>query len=391
MTFAHRCLILNAHGVISRRAIGSPVLTAFSKGRRPVRRSLHFGKLGATAEENKKRRDTSSPSLEKKKPRRRLARKRKDSSSSRAPDSDSLYRFRDDLEEDGILVSHKPISPKERVAVEQEIHEADLSQIREVNEENRAESSRDADHDPKEAPDVIDISGSPSYTKFMLEEARIVKKRSNEGAPGADDSPSFAEANQLEAKVRELAEKRDTYKLLSRQHEEAVKSLRAELDTTQKEYADLLDQVKIFEVRDDELAMDTNDQTSQVHQKVDRINQLRAEMNEVKAMAEEWKGKMDRLSSEKETAWEQLASAMVQLRVAKKKDKARARQNEDLQYQLGSTITERYALGMELEIARSMTKVTRADAEEMVAHYRADVEASEVHLKVTVEYVKRLS
>nr|XP_033515956.1 uncharacterized protein LOC117280362 [Nicotiana tomentosiformis] len=80
------------------------------------------------------------------------------------------------------------------------------------------------------------------------------------------------EANQLEAEVRELVEKRDTYKLLNEQHEEAVKSLRAELDAAQKEYADLVEHVKIFEVSNDELAMATNDQTSQVQQKVDRID-----------------------------------------------------------------------------------------------------------------------
>ncbi|XP_070055536.1 uncharacterized protein [Nicotiana tomentosiformis] len=100
------------------------------------------------------------------------------------------------------------------------------------------------------------------------------------------DLPQIRE---FEDKVRELAQKRDTYKLLSEQHEEAIKSLQAELDMTQKDHADLVEHVKIFEVSDDELDIATNDQTSQVQQKVDKIDQLRAKMNEVKAMTEEWK------------------------------------------------------------------------------------------------------
>ena len=70
--------------------------------------------------------------------------------------------------------------------------------------------------------------------------------------------------------------------------------------------------------------METNGQTSQVQQKVDRIDQLQAEMSEVKAMAEGWKGKIDQLPSEKETSQEQLASVEVQFRVAREKAEARA-------------------------------------------------------------------
>ncbi|XP_070015292.1 peroxisomal and mitochondrial division factor 1-like [Nicotiana sylvestris] len=50
------------------------------------------------------------------------------------------------------------------------------------------------------------------------------------------------EMSQLEAEVKELVEKRDIYKLLSEQCEGEVKSLRAELDTAQKEHADLVEQ-----------------------------------------------------------------------------------------------------------------------------------------------------
>nr|XP_016437172.1 PREDICTED: myosin-8-like [Nicotiana tabacum] len=148
-----------------------------------------------------------------------------------------------------------------------------------------------------------------------------------------------AEVNQLEAEVKELAEKRGMYKLLSEQREKEVKNLQAELDASQKEHADLVEHVKIFKVRNDKLDMATNGQNSQVQQKVDKIDQLQAEMDEVKAMAEEGEEKMDRLASKKETAQEQLASVEVQLRVVREKSEARAQKIEDFQSQLGSTMS----------------------------------------------------
>ncbi|XP_070043238.1 uncharacterized protein [Nicotiana tomentosiformis] len=128
------------------------------------------------------------------------------------------------------------------------------------------------------------------------------------------------------------------YKVLSEQREGEVKNLRDELDATQKEYAVLVEQVKIFEVSDDELCMAINGQNPQVQQKLDRIDQLRTEIDNIKAMVKEWKGKLDRLASKKETTQEQLTSADVQLRAAKEKVEARSQKIEDLQSQLGSAV-----------------------------------------------------
>nr|XP_016472395.1 PREDICTED: myosin-2 heavy chain-like [Nicotiana tabacum] len=93
------------------------------------------------------------------------------------------------------------------------------------------------------------------------------------------------------AEVRELIEKRDAFKLLSEQLEEEAKNLRAELEVSRKDHADLVEQVQ---------------------QKLDQIDQLRAEMDIVKAESDEWRGKMDRLASEKEAARAQLTSAKIQ-------------------------------------------------------------------------------
>ncbi|XP_019260353.1 PREDICTED: ankyrin repeat domain-containing protein 24-like [Nicotiana attenuata] len=138
------------------------------------------------------------------------------------------------------------------------------------------------------------------------------------------------ELSQLKAEAKELAEKRDMYKLLNKQHEGKAKSLRAELDAARKEHTDLVEQVKIFEVSDDELDTVTNSQNPQVQQKIDRIDQLQAEMDVIKVEAEEWKGKLDCLDLEKETAQAQLASAEDQLRAMREKAQARSWKIEEL-------------------------------------------------------------
>ncbi|XP_070057596.1 uncharacterized protein [Nicotiana tomentosiformis] len=157
------------------------------------------------------------------------------------------------------------------------------------------------------------------------------------------------ELSQLKAETKELAEKRNMYKLLSEQREGEIKSLRAKLDVAQKEHADLLEKVEFFEVSDDELDTVSNGQNLQVQQNIDWVDQLRAEMDEVKAMVEEWKGKMDRLSFEKETTREQLASAEAQLRSMKEKAKAQSRKIEELQSRLNLAVVDPETLAKELK------------------------------------------
>nr|XP_016500152.1 PREDICTED: myosin heavy chain, embryonic smooth muscle isoform-like [Nicotiana tabacum] len=248
------------------QTLEGPLGGMFSRGRGSAPSSL--GKLRAVAGEKKKRKAPGSPSSERKKPKKSLARKPKESSSSRAPDSDSLYQVRDEPEEDDFFVAHGPTSPEERATVAEEIHKADPPQARGVDEKTRAEISRNAKHTQKEAPIAL-VLHHESFLRYR------------------------AEVNQLEAEIKELAEKRDMYKLLSEQHEGVVKNLQAELDTAQKEHADLV----------------------------------------------------------------------------KKRD----------------------ALGSEREVVKAQMHTTSANAEEMMAQYRADVKASEAQLKTTVEYMKRLS
>ncbi|XP_070045856.1 uncharacterized protein [Nicotiana tomentosiformis] len=122
------------------------------------------------------------------------------------------------------------------------------------------------------------------------------------------------ELSQLEAEVKELAEKRGMYKLLSEQREGEVRSHQAELDADQKEHADLLEQVKIFEVSDDEPYKVSNGQNLHVQQKD--------------------------------------------------------------------------TLAKDLEAAKSAAKLTKADAEKLVAQYKDDAEAAQECLKAIVKYVR---
>nr|XP_016480409.1 PREDICTED: uncharacterized protein LOC107801576 [Nicotiana tabacum] len=89
-------------------------------------------------------------------------------------------------------------------------------------------------------------------------------------------------------------------------------------------------------------------------------------MNEVKAMAEVWKGRMDLLASEKETAKEELAY-------------------------LRSVVVEWDTLGSEYEALKSKLDTTSADADKMMAQYKADMEAAETRLNTKAEYIKQLS
>ncbi|XP_070034619.1 MAR-binding filament-like protein 1 [Nicotiana tomentosiformis] len=199
------------------------------------------------------------------------------------------------------------------------------------------------------------------------------------------------ELNQLEAEVRGLTEKIDTYKLLSEQREGEAMRLPAEFEVARKKHADLAKQVKIFEFSNDELDTVTNGQNVQVQQKIDQVDQLRAEMDAIKAEVEEWRGMMDCLASKKETARTQLTSEEVQLQAAKEKAKVWAQKVEELQSQLSSAVTNRETLAKEFKKAKSMVAVVKVDAEEMVAQYKVDAEAAQDRLKDILEHAKRQS
>ncbi|XP_019253718.1 PREDICTED: uncharacterized protein LOC109232411 [Nicotiana attenuata] len=197
---------------------------------------------------------------------------------------------------------------------------------------------------------------------------------------------SREELNRYEAEIRGLTEKKDAFKLLSEQREEEVKSLRNDLEASQEEHADLVEQVnRIFAVTEEKSSIVTNDLNPQVQQKIDIIGQLRKEVETIKTEAEEWKKNMDRLASEKETARAQLASTEVQLQNIKEKTLVQAKKIEELKSQLGFVISDREKLVAELEAAKSEVEATKANVDATVAVYRADAEAAQLRAKEVTE------
>nr|XP_033516192.1 uncharacterized protein LOC104112386 isoform X1 [Nicotiana tomentosiformis] len=97
---------------------------------------------------------------------------------------------------------------------------------------------------------------------------------------------------------------------------------------------------------------------------------------------------MDCLASEKEVARAQLNSTEIQLRVEKERAEVQTKRVEELQLQLGSAASDRKSLAKELETAKSLAVVVKADADEMVAQYKADAEATQDLVKNLIEHMK---
>lgn len=97
------------------------------------------------------------------------------------------------------------------------------------------------------------------------------------------------------------------------------------------------------------------------------IDQLWAEMDEIKDTTEVWKGRMDLLASKKAAAKVELASAENQPRVVKDKVDKWYRLNGDLWAHLSSIISERDALGQKYAALRSKLDATSSDVEEILA------------------------
>ncbi|XP_070036749.1 uncharacterized protein [Nicotiana tomentosiformis] len=180
------------------------------------------------------------------------------------------------------------------------------------------------------------------------------------------------------------------YRALSEQQDEALKDLptiQAELEKAQKkassvkrEHADLVKNVMIFEAKNEKLLVMTNNATLQVKVKIDLIDQLWVEMDEVKATSEALRGRMDPLASNKEATKEELVSIKDQLLVEKDEADKWSRLNDELQAQLNSAVIEWDALSQEYTALRSKLKATSIDSsnvEEMLAQYKADVEIVE--------------
>nr|XP_016507665.1 PREDICTED: uncharacterized protein LOC107825329 [Nicotiana tabacum] len=228
--------------------------------------------------------------------------------------------------------------------------EADPQQFRETDAAG-VEASQAAGNASKEELGVIEIAKSPSFMKSMFIEAQTAKECLAEGlmermtlsVASIFHHEAFLsyrdDLKQLEAEVRELTEKRDASNLLNEQLEGEAKNLRAELEVARKDHADLVELVKVFEVSDDEFYSVTDGQNPQ-------------------------------------------------LRAAKERVEVQTKKVEELQSRPGSAFLDRDNFAKEIKMTKSEVAMVKAEADEMVAQYKADAEADQDQSKNIAEHMK---
>ncbi|XP_070039408.1 uncharacterized protein [Nicotiana tomentosiformis] len=127
--------------------------------------------------------------------------------------------------------------------------------------------------------------------------------------------------------------------------------------------------------------MVANISISQLHQKVERIDKLREEVNMTKVETLGWKEGMDLFAAENETALSQLSLTEGQLRGMEEKSSIQAKKIEELEARLAS----------ELAKAKSEAEKAKAEAETIVVVYQDDVEAAQVQEREASETAQTLA
>ncbi|XP_070050724.1 uncharacterized protein [Nicotiana tomentosiformis] len=113
------------------------------------------------------------------------------------------------------------------------------------------------------------------------------------------------------------------------------------------------------------------------------VDKLRAEMNELKALAKMLRSRMNLLALKHEATKDDLVSVKDRLQVARDKADKWSRLNDELQAQLDSAVSELDDLGREYTVLKSKLEATSIDSsevEEMLAQYKTDVEIAETCL-----------
>ncbi|XP_070053982.1 uncharacterized protein [Nicotiana tomentosiformis] len=183
---------------------------------------------------------------------------------------------------------------------------------------------------------------------------------------------SRMEVSHLGFELKEQVWQKDMYKALSEKKDKVLRQhsvLQDDLERAQKE-------------------------ASKVQKKIDLIDQLRAEMNEVKAPAEELRSKMVVLASERDATKEDMAPTKDRLRVMRENTNKWSRLNEELKEQLNSVVTERDTISQECSALKSKLEAASNEASEVqdiLAQYKNDVEVVEARVIIKAKYVKWLS
>ncbi|XP_070032242.1 uncharacterized protein [Nicotiana tomentosiformis] len=204
----------------------------------------------------------------------------------------------------------------------------------------------------------VDDASNISDASIPLEEAQRLLSRAF--------AKFRADLSQCETELKMVSEERNALKLLCGQKDETIKDLQANLSKAREEEVELDKQVIILLIEYGlDPTMEANISLSQLQQKVERIELLQGEVDQVKADCDRWKKNMDCLATKKETTLAKLSSAEVQLRGIKKKSSAQAKRIEEL----------------EIGLAEAEIEKTKVMADMSISMYRANFEAAQMQLR----------
>ncbi|XP_070026457.1 uncharacterized protein [Nicotiana sylvestris] len=174
-----------------------------------------------------------------------------------------------------------------------------------------------------------------------------------------------ADLSQCEVELQKTSEERNALELFYSQKEEELRDLRAHLDKACKHEAELDKQVTIIlkEYGLLDPIVEANTLVSQLQEKLERIELLRGEVDQIKTDCDRWKENMDSLAAEKEAALAKLALAEALLRGAKEKNLAQAKRINVLEVKLAE--------------AKAEVGETKIAAEKTIVVYLADAEAAQ--------------
>ncbi|XP_070041351.1 uncharacterized protein [Nicotiana tomentosiformis] len=216
------------------------------------------------------------------------------------------------------------------------------------------------------------LSGDKEFLPPISKSEKVIKRKRASDSEGQ--------------KPKKRAARKPKASVLHHEREGEVKGLRAKLEASRKEQAELAEKVKrIFEFNDIGSGVTANSSVPQVEKKFDVIRKLRVEVHAMRVEAEEWKKNIDRLASEKEAARAQLASVEAPLPSIKEKALVQAKKIEEFQSWLSSANSDRERLVTELAATKSEAQKTMANADALVAVYRSDTEAAQVRAKEVAE------
>ncbi|XP_070054315.1 uncharacterized protein [Nicotiana tomentosiformis] len=382
--------------------------------------------------EKKRRKASSSLSPEKKRPRKRLECKPKNAN-ARELSSDSLRRLRDESEEeeDSELVARVRSGselPQSMKVVEEAVDEASepervetiFLRAREVEKEIVTGTSRSEDNVPKEALGVIDLSGSPSFTDSMINEAQTLNGNLSKGVQGAADSfHNFLDG--LDSTVSEdvtgLGDLPLPKKIPSPGTSGSSSSpkylnqfLAPSVDPTRRRaiFMSILQDARVLYApvgissylwclvtEEDQSRMNEAEEPclfNEAQQAPNRASVLHHEAflrhrEEFKCHEAE-----TRDLAEKKDAYKLLSKkTQVELEATRKEHAdlvEQAKTIEGLQSQLNSIVSGQENLAKELDAAKSEVVVAKSEADDKVAQFKADVEAIQEQAKNMVKHTR---